>query len=52
MSAMGYAFLKMGFIVAKDPVNTPLADKKKAVPGVIASMVLVQFCPRSKNVVS
>ena len=39
VSAMGYAFPKMGFLVAKDPVNTPLADKKKAVPGVIGSNI-------------
>lgn len=30
-------FSKLGFLVVKDPQDTPMADRKKAVPGVVGS---------------
>ena len=37
--ALGYTFPKMGFLIVKDPVNTPLEERKREVPGVIGSNI-------------
>ena len=36
---LGQKFTQMGFLIVKDPVDTPVAERKRAVPGVIGSNV-------------
>ena len=36
---MGHAFENMGFLIVRDPVGTPLLQRKKLVPGVIGSNI-------------
>ena len=40
MQALGRTFPRMGFLIVKDPKNTPIAQRKKEVPGVIGCNVL------------
>ena len=40
LSLLGHSFIKMGFLVVKDPTGTSIAEKKKRVPGVIGSNIL------------
>ena len=39
LQALGHTFENMGFLVVKDPANEVVAQRKKAVPGVIGSNV-------------
>ena len=36
---MGHTFEDIGFLIVKDPVGTPLVERKKLVPGVIGSNI-------------
>ena len=36
---MGHTFEDMGFLIVKDPVGTPLVERKRLVPGVIGSNI-------------
>lgn len=40
VEALGKTFPNLGFLVVKDPINSPIADRKRKVPGVIGSNVL------------
>ena len=39
LQIMGHAFENMGFLIVRDPVGTPLLQRKKLVPGVIGSNI-------------
>ena len=39
LTVLGNSFPAMGFLIVKDPIGTPLEDRKKKVPGVIGSNI-------------
>ena len=39
ISYVGYIEYDMGFLIVKDPVGTPLVERKKLAPGVIGSNI-------------